>query len=39
MLALNGGDGQAEFYLDQIEELRTAELPPEWKGEITLKDK
>ena len=32
-------DGPAEYYLEQIEELRTIELPPEWKGEITLKDK
>jgi adenylate cyclase len=32
-------DGPAEFYLEQIQELRAAELPAEWKGEITLKDK
>jgi adenylate cyclase len=32
-------DGPSEFYLEQIEELRATELPPDWKGEITLKDK
>ena len=32
-------DGPAKFYLEHIEELREAELPPEWKGEITLKEK
>jgi adenylate cyclase len=32
-------DGPAAFYLEQIQELRTAALPPEWNGEIILKDK
>jgi hypothetical protein len=32
-------DGPAEFYLEQIQELRATELPADWKGEITLKDK
>jgi len=36
---INPGDGPAEFYLEQIQELRASELPAEWKGEITLKDK
>jgi adenylate cyclase len=32
-------DGPSKFYLEQIEHLRSEELPPDWKGEITLKDK
>jgi adenylate cyclase len=32
-------DGPAEFYLEQIPELRADKLPADWKGEITLKDK
>jgi adenylate cyclase len=32
-------DGPAQFYLEQIQELRATALPPEWNGEITLKDK
>jgi adenylate cyclase len=36
---INPDDGPAEFYLEQIPELRADNLPPEWKGEITLKDK
>jgi len=39
VLDINGGDGPSKFYLEQITELRAAELPPDWKGEITLKDK
>jgi adenylate cyclase len=35
----NGRDGPSKFYLEQIAELREADLPPDWKGEITLKDK
>jgi hypothetical protein len=27
------------FYLDLIEELRSTQLPPDWNGEIILKDK
>jgi hypothetical protein len=38
-LEINPKDGPSKFYLDHIEELRDAELPPDWKGEITLKDK
>jgi adenylate cyclase len=35
------GDGPSRFYLQEIERLRSGEgeLPPDWKGEITLKDK
>jgi len=36
---INPDDGPAEFYLEQIEELRASQLPPDWKGEIILKDK
>jgi adenylate cyclase len=32
-------DGPSEFYLEHIEEMRAAELPPSWKGEMKLKDK
>jgi class 3 adenylate cyclase/CHASE2 domain-containing sensor protein len=32
-------DGPSLFYLEHIEHLRSEELPPEWKGEITLKEK
>jgi adenylate cyclase len=32
-------DGPTSFYLEQIPELSGVELPPEWNGEITLKDK
>jgi adenylate cyclase len=32
-------DGPSQFYLEQIEELRTEDLPDGWKGEIKLKDK
>jgi adenylate cyclase len=32
-------DGPSQFYLEQIEELRSADLPADWKGEIILKDK
>jgi adenylate cyclase len=39
VLETSPGDGPAEFYLEQIQELQRAELPPDWKGEITLKDK
>jgi len=39
VLETSPGDGPAGFYLEQIQELRTAELPADWKGEITLKDK
>jgi adenylate cyclase len=35
----NPDDGPTEFYLEQIEELRASQLPPDWKGEIILKDK
>jgi hypothetical protein len=39
VLELNPADGPAKFYLDHIEELQSEELPPGWKGDITLKDK
>jgi adenylate cyclase len=39
LLQSNGRDGPSKFYLEQIGELRGTELPPDWKGEITLKDK
>jgi len=39
VLEISPKDGPSEFYLDQIEELRAATLPVDWKGEITLKDK
>jgi adenylate cyclase len=32
-------DGPSEFYLEEIKELRETNLPDDWKGEITLKDK
>jgi adenylate cyclase len=32
-------DGPAQFYLEQIQELRGWALPADWNGEITLKDK
>jgi adenylate cyclase len=32
-------EGPSKFYLDQIAELRSTPLPPDWKGEIILKDK
>ncbi|MGA2749508.1 MAG: adenylate/guanylate cyclase domain-containing protein [Verrucomicrobiota bacterium] len=38
-LEISPDDGPARFYLEQIEELRAGQLPPDWKGEITLKDK
>lgn len=39
VLRSNGKDGPSKFYLEQIAELRSMELPPDWKGEIILKDK
>jgi adenylate cyclase len=38
-LKVSPEDGPAQFYLEQIEELRAAEAPADWKGEIVLKDK
>ncbi len=38
-LEISPEDGPSQFYLDQMEELRGEELPPDWKGDITLKDK
>jgi adenylate cyclase len=38
-LETSAADGPSKFYLEQILELRNAVLPPDWKGEITLKDK
>jgi adenylate cyclase len=39
VLELSPHDGPAKFYLEQLAELRTENLPDDWKGEITLKDK
>jgi adenylate cyclase len=39
VLELSPKDGPSLFYLHQIEELRHETLPPDWKGEITLKEK
>jgi hypothetical protein len=39
VLEISPKDGPSRFYLEQIEELRAAPLPADWKGEITLKDK
>ena len=39
VLELNPLDGPSKFYLEQIEHLRSEELPPDWKGDITLKEK
>ena len=39
VLELNPQDGPTKFYLEQIEHLRSEELPSDWKGEITLKEK
>jgi adenylate cyclase len=39
VLEINHADGPTDFYLEQIWELRGADLPPEWNAEITLKDK
>jgi adenylate cyclase len=39
VLEISPNDGPSGFYLEQIQELRLAELPPDWKGEITLRDK
>ncbi len=38
-LEISPTDGPAQFYLEQIQELRGWALPPGWNGEITLKDK
>jgi len=40
----NGGptarqDGPSLFYLSQIEDLRSAPPPPDWIGEVRMKDK
>jgi adenylate cyclase len=39
VLEISPNDGPSKFYLEQIEELREAELPADWKGEIVLKEK
>jgi adenylate cyclase len=36
---LNPNDGPSAFYLEHIEEFQSEPPPPEWKGEIILKDK
>jgi adenylate cyclase len=39
VLEISPKDGPSKFYLEQIEDLRAAALPADWKGEITLKEK
>jgi adenylate cyclase len=39
VLEISPKDGPSLFYLHEIEELRKETLPPDWKGEITLKEK
>jgi len=39
VLELNPQDGPSHFYLEHIQDHRLDLLPPDWKGEITLKDK
>jgi adenylate cyclase len=39
VLEISPKDGPTQFYLEQIQELRAAVLPPAWRGEITLQDK
>jgi adenylate cyclase len=39
VLELNPHDGPSQFYLDHMGEIRSEELPLDWKGDITLKDK
>jgi adenylate cyclase len=39
VLEIKPDDGPSQFYLEQIEELRSGEIPTDWKGEIKLKDK
>jgi len=39
VLEFQPDDGPSQFYLEQIDEIVAAELPDDWKGDITLKDK
>ncbi|MGD1084592.1 MAG: adenylate/guanylate cyclase domain-containing protein [Verrucomicrobiota bacterium] len=39
VLELSPKDGPSKFYLEQIEHFHSEELPPDWKGDITLKEK
>ena len=39
VLEINPKDGPSAFYLDHLQDFKPGELPPDWKGEITLKDK
>ncbi|HWD20767.1 MAG TPA: CHASE2 domain-containing protein [Verrucomicrobiae bacterium] len=39
VLEISPEDGPSQFYLEHINELVGTELPPAWKGDITLKDK
>jgi len=39
VLELNPKDGPSKFYLEQIEHIHSEELPSDWKGDITLKEK
>lgn len=39
VLEINPKDGPSGFYLDHLQDFKSEKLPPDWKGEITLKDK
>jgi len=39
VLEISPGDGPSKFYLQQIEEVRSATLPADWQGEVELKEK
>jgi adenylate cyclase len=39
VLQASPGDGPSDFYLKHIEEVRTTPPPPQWRGEIELKEK
>jgi adenylate cyclase len=39
VLELSPQDGPSHFYLEHLDHLRAEQLPPDWKGEITLKEK
>jgi adenylate cyclase len=36
---LHPNDGPTKFYLKHIEEIRGHDLPPDWNGEVELKEK
>ena len=39
VLELDKDDGPSKFYLEHIAEMGDFKVTPDWKGEITLKDK